>query len=218
MKHMLTSAIVVFCALGVSAHPTDSTFFKHPRDASLLNITDATKQVHSRAPELHSDYIDTPDEYKIDSSNTFDTDLDLETNERTDYDDDDDEYYEDRGKTHSKRTKNVFTAQSTVWDLWCKSGGYASELHIKKGIDQIRQREGQPTVAPGACERLFCERGSGIKWCNSNSVYGKTLPTYRVIANGAAKIVRECPRPNHMTRGYLIYNEFWSIIVEKDKC
>ena len=47
----------------------------------------------------------------------------------------------------------------------------ATIYHIRGGISHLRGVKGKPTLTAGKCERVSCEWGDAIIWCNDVSTY-----------------------------------------------
>ncbi|OJJ02596.1 hypothetical protein ASPVEDRAFT_888642 [Aspergillus versicolor CBS 583.65] len=92
----------------------------------------------------------------------------------------------------------------------------ASVDHIRGGISHLRSTKGKPTLAAGKCERVSCEWGDAILWCN-DAPKTRSLPSYNNIADGAQTIMDGCYKRGESLRGFggsLNHPDKWRVIVD----
>ncbi|OJJ59691.1 hypothetical protein ASPSYDRAFT_67795 [Aspergillus sydowii CBS 593.65] len=92
----------------------------------------------------------------------------------------------------------------------------ATIYHIRGGISHLRGVKGKPTLTAGKCERVSCEWGDAIIWCNDDTKT-RSLPSYNNIADGAQTIMDGCYKEGETMRGFggsLNHPDKWRVIVD----
>ncbi|KAL2815139.1 hypothetical protein BJX63DRAFT_430961 [Aspergillus granulosus] len=111
--------------------------------------------------------------------------------------------------------------------VYCDVGENTDPWKILKGIKKLRKVKGTPRAPARTCERVWCDKGTSLGWCNDypdsqptskQSDESRHLPSYNNIADGIQAIINDCVRISDHTivggvSGEVDHPDKWRAIV-----